>query len=367
MAEAFEVLVPLLNPNEPEVQIVDILAHNGQRVNVGDVLCIVETTKSSNEIPAEREGYVISMDSEPGDKLRAGVRLCWLAEKADWKPPKVQEMTEGEVEGGLPSGLRITKPALKLAESSGLSLDIIPTDTLVTEAVVHQILTDQGERVVTQSETPMDPSALVIYGGGGHGKALIDLLRAIGSYRIVGIVDDGLKAGTEIMNVAVLGGAERLSSLAQEGVRQAVNAVGGIGDVNSRIQVFKRLQALAFEFPNLVHPSACVEPDASLHAGVQVLPHAYIGSEARLGLGVIVNTGAVVSHDCSLADYVNIAPGALLAGNVSIGEGVLIGMGVTINLNVRVGAGAKVGNSAVVKNDVPEDQVVRAGTIWPQD
>jgi acetyltransferase EpsM len=365
MGEAFEVLIPLLNPNEPEVQIVDILAHNGQRVYIGDVLCIVETTKSSNEIPAERDGYVISMDVGPGDKLRAGARLCWLAEDADWEPPKVQE--EMESKGILQTGIRITKPALKLAESSGLSLDEVPTDVLVTEAVVRQILTDQGASVVKQSDTPMDPSALVIYGGGGHSKALIDLLRAIDSYRIVGIVDDGLKKGREIMNVAVLGGAEVLPSLVQDGVQQAVNAVGGIGDVNSRIQVFKRLEAQAFEFPNLVHPSAWVEPSASLHAGVQVFPHAYIGSEARLGLGVIVNTGAVVSHECSLADYVNIAPGAMLAGNVDIGEGVLVGMGVTINLNVRVGAGAKIGNSAVVKTDVPEGQVVRAGTIWPQD
>jgi acetyltransferase EpsM len=367
MVEAFEVLIPLLNPNEPEVQIVDILAHNGQRVSVGDVLCIVETTKSSNEISAERDGYVISMDSVPRDKLRAGARLCWLAEKPDWEPPEIQEAMEGQVEGHLPLGMRITKPALNLVESSGLSLNIIPTDALVTEEVVRQILADQGERVATPSDTPLDPSALVIYGGGGHGKALIDLLRAIGSYRIVGIVDDGLKAGTKIMNIAVLGGAEQLSSLAQEGVRQAVNAVGGIGDVSRRIQVFKRLQALAFEFPNLVHPSAWVEGGATLHAGVQVFPNAYIGSEARLGLGVIVNTGAVVSHDCSLADFVNIAPGALLAGNVAVGEGALVGMGVTINLNVRVGAGAKIGNSAVVKTDVPEGQVVRAGTIWPQD
>jgi acetyltransferase-like isoleucine patch superfamily enzyme len=64
---------------------------------------------------------------------------------------------------------------------------------------------------------------------------------------------------------------------------------------------------------------------------------------------------------------VNIAPGALLAGNVSIGEGVLVGMGVTINLNVQVGQGAKIGNSAVVKADVPADQVVRAGMIWPPE
>jgi len=41
-------------------------------------------------------------------------------------------------------------------------------------------------------------------------------------------------------------------------------------------------------------------------------------------------------------------------------------MGATINLGVSIGAGARVGNSAVVKADVPENGIVRAGAIWPE-
>ena len=366
MTEAFEVLIPLLNPNEPEVQIVEILAHTGQKIEQGDVLCTVETTKSSNEITAEQSGHVVAMESKAGDKLHAGERLCWLAEEEGWQPPLELEAVETHTHDALPSGLRITRPALELAEEHGLSLEAISTGSLVTEAVVKRILAEQGDVTINLSESPLDPSVLVIYGGGGHGKALIDMVRALGTYRIAGVIDDGIKKGTEIMGIPVLGGAEQLPQLAQEGIRQAINAVGGIGDLNSRVRVFKRLITQSFEFPTLIHPTAWVEPGASLGVGVQVFPHAYIGSDARVGLGVIVNTSAVVSHDCSLDDYVNIAPGALIAGNVAIGEGVLVGMGVTFNLNVRVGAGAKIGNSAVVKDVVPEGQVIRAGSIWPQ-
>jgi acetyltransferase EpsM len=367
MAEAYEVLVPLLNPNEPEVQIVEILTRSGQRVEVGDVICSVETTKSSNEITAESAGYVIAMNSKRGDKLRAGERLCWLAADANWQPPQELTALETKPEHELPRDLRITRPALELAEKNHLALDAIPTGSLVTEAVIQRILGEQGEQPVAASKSALDPSALVIYGGGGHGKALIDLIKAIGSFRIAGILDDGIKAGSMVMDFPVLGGGEQLERLAREGVRQAINAVGGIGDMNSRVAVFKRLMAQGFEFPTLIHPSAWVEPGANLSAGVQIFPQAYVGSEARIGLGVIVNTAAVISHDCVLGDYVNIAPGALLAGNVNIGEAVLVGMGVTLNLNVTVGAGARIGNSAVVKADVPEAQVIRAGSIWPQD
>ena len=55
----------------------------------------------------------------------------------------------------------------------------------------------------------------------------------------------------------------------------------------------------------------------------------------------------------------------MLAGAVQIGSGALIGMGATVNLSVVVGGNAKVGNGATIKSDVPENGIVRAGTIWP--
>jgi acetyltransferase-like isoleucine patch superfamily enzyme len=41
-------------------------------------------------------------------------------------------------------------------------------------------------------------------------------------------------------------------------------------------------------------------------------------------------------------------------------------MGATINLEVHIGAGARIGNGATVKDDVPANGVVRAGSIWPE-
>jgi sugar O-acyltransferase (sialic acid O-acetyltransferase NeuD family) len=213
-----------------------------------------------------------------------------------------------------------------------------------------------------------DPPAVIIYGGGGHGKALIDLVRLLRSYRIVGIIDDGLARDDphrQIMGLPLLGGAEALPGLYAQGIRLAVNAVGGIGDITVRIQVFQRLAEAGFSFPTVIHPASVVEPSALLSSGAQVFPLAYVGSEASIGFGAIINTGAIVSHDCVVGDYANLSPGAILAGEVQVGEGALVGMGVTINLRTRIGRGARIGNSAVVKSDVPENGVVRAGTTWP--
>lgn len=362
--EATPVIVPLINPNENEARLVAWHAKDGQKLKTGALIATLETTKSTFEVTAEADGYAAGLDAKPGTILRAGETLCYLAESKTWKPTKKE--SKAAHEGAIPEGLRITQPALVLAQKEGLDLTALPIGPIVTEEQVRAALGKRSTASIKIPDEARAANAVVVYGGGGHGKAVIELIRAAGGHTIIGVIDDGRTPGEGVMGVPVLGGEAVLAALLEAGTLQAVNAVGGIGAMSSRIHVFERLQAAGFEFPNLVHPSAVVEPSAKLGAGAQVFPHAYIGSDAQLGKGCIVNTSAIISHDCVLNDYVNLAPGAILAGAVHVGEGTLIGMGVTVNLNVRIGAGARVGNSATVKADVPDGGIVRAGAVWPE-
>lgn len=213
--------------------------------------------------------------------------------------------------------------------------------------------------------TPFDPAALVVFGGGGHGKTIIDLIRAVGSYRAAGVIDDNLPAGSLVVGVPVLGGHECLTELFAGGIHLAANAVGGINNVAVRLRVFEYLLTAGFNCPNLVHPTAWIEPTAVLEGGVQILALSYVSSDARVGFGSVLNAGVVVSHDCHIGKCVNLSPGALLAGEVNVEDHAQIGMGATVNLGVTIGKGARVGNGATVKKDVPAGAIVRAGTIWP--
>lgn len=360
------ITIPLLNPNEPEALLAALHVEGGQQVLEGDLICTLETTKSTLELTAQDEGYIIGLRFGAGETVRANDVLCYLAESPDVSPPSREPVSDSGEQApresaGLPQGLRITQPALNLALKHDLPLSDFPLGPLVTAEMVRLRLTGDAA-----PGGEFDPTAIVIYGAGGHGKSLLDLLRALGTYRVVGFVDDGVPARGEIMRFPVLGGGDVLADLQTEGVRLAVNAVGGIGNVRVRKKVFRRIAEAGFVCPAVVHPSAVVEPGAVLSPGVQVFPHAYVGSQVRVGFGGIVNTGAVVSHDCVLDDFVNISPGAILAGDVRVGAGALIGMGVTVNLGVEIGTGARVGNSATVKSDLPPNGVVPAGTIWPR-
>lgn len=366
MSEATPIFIPLLNPNESEAKLVALHVAEGDFVEKGDLLCTLETTKSTAEVLAESQGYVSALQVQVGQILPAGALLCYLAKNPGYTPPKQEKPSEPAQPESSPEGLRITQPALALARQMKLDLAKLPTGQLITESWLRQHLESQATNPALQPpHSPPDPTTIIIYGGGGHSKSLIDLLRNLGEYRIVGVIDDGLKPGDKVMGLPILGGGEALPQLYAQGVHRAINAVGGIGNLSVRIKVFQKLTQAGFSFPSVVHPSAVVEASATLARGVQVFAHAYVGSEARLGFGVIVNTGAIVSHDCVLDDYVNLSPGAILAGDVHIGAGALVGMGVTINLGVRIGSGARIGNGATIKEDVPQNGIVRAGAIWP--
>lgn len=212
----------------------------------------------------------------------------------------------------------------------------------------------------------IDESTILLYGGGGHGKTLIDLVNELDTYQIGGVVDENLASGSRLMDFPVFGSSELLEELYKAGFRQAVNGVGGIGNVDVRLQVFEKLIKAGFSFPTLIHPTAWVEPSASLEPGVQVLPLSYVGTESKVGFGSLLNAHVIVSHDCQIGECVNLSPGATLAGGVKIQDHAQIGMGVTINGNLTIGARARIGNGATIKADVPPGGRVYAGQIWPE-
>jgi len=357
---------PLLNPNEPDALLTTIFVEEGKEVAEGDLLCTLETTKSTVDMVAECKGFVVGLQFGESDIVHAGDLFCYLSDSPDWKPENTQGGEPTKPQGQpIPDGLRITKPALSLANQNQLDLTQIPVGELVTKGFVQKLLDKSKRPEFVLPDSEFDPTSIIIFGGGGHGKSVLDLLFSISSYHVVGFVDDGISTGEEIMGMPVLGSKEVLPGLYRKGIRLAVNAVGGIGDVSTRVKVFLMLSENGFTCPAVVHPTAMIESSAELAAGVQVFPKAYIGSETKVGFGSIINTGAIVSHECLLGNYVNISPGAILAGQVDIGYGALIGMGVTVNLQVKIGAGARIGNGATIKSDVPLNHIVRAGTIWP--
>lgn len=222
-----------------------------------------------------------------------------------------------------------------------------------------------SEEANIYSKFAFDASKVIIYGGGGLSKMIIESVRVLGCYQIVGVIDDSLPKGTDVIGSPVLGGAEVLPELYQSGVRLAVNSVGGIGNYKVRLNVFNQLAEAGFVCPAIVHPTAHVDPSARLEAGVLVLAMSYVSGNAVVGMGTLINNSVVVSHDCVLGVCTSLSPGAMTAGEVIIEDFAQIGMNATVNIGVRIGRECRIGNGATIKKDVPAGTRVYAGAIWP--
>jgi sugar O-acyltransferase (sialic acid O-acetyltransferase NeuD family) len=196
-------------------------------------------------------------------------------------------------------------------------------------------------------------------GAGGHAKVVIEILRLLGGYEFIGLLDAKPELhGTELSGVTVLGDDSLMAELYRQGARSAFIGVGTIGNTDSRQRLYEAAQRVGFEGARAVHPQAIISPSAQMGDGPTVMAGAVINAAASLGDNVIVNTGAIIEHDCVVGSHVHVATGARLAGGVSVGEGAHIGMGASIRQGIKINRQAIVGAGAVVIADVAAGAIV---------
>jgi len=196
----------------------------------------------------------------------------------------------------------------------------------------------------------------IIIGAGGHGKVVLEILRARPKLRIAGFIDaDESLAGRLVAGVQVIGDASHLPRLRRRGIS---NAIVAIGDNNARMQYMDELASAQFELINAIHPRAIVSKSARLGENVVIAAGAVVCTEAEIRPGAIVNSAAVVEHECVVGACAHIGPTAALAGRVRVGTGAFVGMGAKVIQCLTIGDWSTVGAGAVVLHDVPPGATV---------
>ncbi|MDR3175674.1 MAG: acetyltransferase [Desulfovibrio sp.] len=193
--------------------------------------------------------------------------------------------------------------------------------------------------------------ALLLVGGGGHCRAVIDVLERI-PVAVAGIVDEARASGTVLL-YPVLGCDEDLPDL-RSVYSLALVTVGQIKTPLVRQKLFARLEELCFDIPTPVSPLARVSPHALLGKGSVVMHQALVNAGTVIGKNCIINSQALVEHDCRIGDHCHIATGAKLCGGVETGEGVFVGAGSVVREGTRLGKNCVVGMGVCVRHDVPD-------------
>jgi UDP-perosamine 4-acetyltransferase len=196
---------------------------------------------------------------------------------------------------------------------------------------------------------------VLIVGAGGHGKVVLNILRAGGArkFKPAAFIDaDPSLHGTAIDGVEVVGGPNQLPKLRERKIRHAIVA---IGDNRTRVQYARMLADAGFSLIRAIHPSASVAKTATIGENVVIAAGAVVCTDVTIGDSAIINTNAVVDHECAVGAGAHVCPGALLAGRVRLGELAFVGLGAKVIQCLTVGDRAIVGAGAVVLSDVPAD------------
>ena len=196
---------------------------------------------------------------------------------------------------------------------------------------------------------------LLLLGGGGHCKSIIDSLSGGNTYAGIGIVEKSGIDHAPILGIPVVGTDEDLDKLKREGYTDAFVSLGSIGNTSNRRKLFGLISSLGFDIPNIIDSSAVVSRNSIMGRGLFIGKHAVVNAGSILGDGVIINSSATIEHDCTIGSFAHVSPGVVLCGNVTIGEDAHIGAGCIVRQQVQIGSRAMIGMGSIVLHNVPEN------------
>lgn len=203
---------------------------------------------------------------------------------------------------------------------------------------------------------------LLVFGGGGHAKVVIDAADKSRRFSDILVADDDPgKWGKPFMGYPVIGGREAL--LALDGERpQAIVAIGGN---QTRAAVAAWLREQGFDLATVIHPSAQLGMGVRIGEGSFLAAGVVVNCDTELGCNAIVNTAVSVDHDCRLGEAVHLAPGCRLCGHVTVGTQTLLGAGVVVIPSVHIGQSVLVGAGSTVIGDVADRARVAGSPARP--
>ena len=191
---------------------------------------------------------------------------------------------------------------------------------------------------------------VVILGGGGHAKVVIDMLKIVGC-DILGIVDKELKPGKQILGISILGDDALVYKYNSDEIELA-NGIGALPGKTLRWQLGEKFRKDGYRFTTIVHPGAIIGSNVMISEGVQIMAGCVVQPYVEIGLDTIINTGATIDHDCKIGACCHIAPGVTLSGGIKVGKNVHIGTGANVVQQISISDGVTVRAGTLVSTDI---------------
>ena len=192
----------------------------------------------------------------------------------------------------------------------------------------------------------MGKTKFLIYGGGGHSRVIISILKKQDK-EILGFFDRNSK----------LEDNNEIDFLGDYDIKfePEANIVIAIGNNSVREKLSKIVK---HPFCKVIDQNSVIGKGVKIGNGSQIMMSSTINIGTKIGNHCIINTNSSIDHDCSVEDFVHVAPGVTVCGGVTIGRGTLIGANATILPNINIGKNCLIGAGSIIDKDVPNNSKV---------
>ena len=176
---------------------------------------------------------------------------------------------------------------------------------------------------------------IILIGGGGHCKSVIDVIEKEKKYKIAGIIDKPELLGAKVLGYKVIGSDLNLDTLVKKS-KYALVTIGHIKSSKARIRLFKLAKKAGFILPTIISPTSYISKYSKIGEGTIVMHHAIVNANTFIGNNCIINSKALIEHDCSILNHCHISTNSTINGGVKIGSKCFIGSNVTTKENIKI-------------------------------
>jgi sugar O-acyltransferase (sialic acid O-acetyltransferase NeuD family) len=196
---------------------------------------------------------------------------------------------------------------------------------------------------------------IILLGSGGHAKVVVDILKKMNKYRIIGVTSVSMEAGSLFMGYPVIGDDSVLTTYKEKGITLVAMGLGGYRNNEARGKLYGFVKELGLNFVSVIHPSAVISDSSLLGEGVAIFPGVVLNTEVKVGNNVIIATGSTIDHETIIEDHVLISAGVTVGAYSHIKESALLALGSKIISGVTIGQNSLVAAGAVVVNNIPDN------------
>lgn len=201
----------------------------------------------------------------------------------------------------------------------------------------------------------MTKQEIILIGGGGHCKSVIDVIENENKFDIVGIVDVKEKIGESILGYKIIACDDDLENLAKK-YNNFLITIGQIKSPSIRIRILKKLENLKVNLPVIISPFSHVSKHSVIGEGTVIMHNVIVNAGAKIGKNCIINSKALIEHDAKIGNNCHISTNAKINGDCIVKSNTFIGSGAILLNNITIEKYNIISAGAVVYRNTEEEK-----------